>query len=173
MSTKPPYSEKQKTEIMDRICEYISNGESLRQALEYHDMPTMSTFYTWIDPKESDSDVVKELKANRAKQYARATKERADALVDQMLEIADDNKLDVSVDADGKWNVSGEVVQRSKLRVDTRKWIAARMNPKKYGEASLLKLADPSGDPLKINALFPTDILHVPSDDGTKKDSSP
>lgn len=33
---------------------------------------------------------------------------------------------------DEKYN--GDAVQRSKLRVDARKWVAAKLKPKKYGD---------------------------------------
>ena len=32
------------------------------------------------------------------------------------------------------WRVNGEHVQRSKLRVDARKWLLSKIAPKQYGE---------------------------------------
>src|SRR5262245_61740302 len=58
--------------------------------------------------------------------YARAREEQADAIFKEMLEIADrgrDNE-----------NESQARIQRDRLRVDTRKWMAARLAPKKYGD---------------------------------------
>ena len=66
-------------------------------------------------------------------QYTRAKDEQADALAEEMLDIADDEKEDVN---------------RSRLRVDTRKWIASRLKPKKYGEK--LELAGNKEAPLTI-----------------------
>jgi hypothetical protein len=66
-------------------------------------------------------------------QYARAKNESADVLVEQMIDIADDGTNDFIETEDGvKFN--HEHVQRSRLRVDTRKWIASKLKPKKYGE---------------------------------------
>jgi hypothetical protein len=72
-------------------------------------------------------------------QYTKAKEESADALFEQILDIADDGSNDWveqhSEDA-GKaaYKVNGEAIQRSKLRVDTRKWMAGKMRPKKYGD---------------------------------------
>jgi hypothetical protein len=61
------------------------------------------------------------------------------------------------------------VINRSRLRVDTRKWRIAKMHPKKYGEASLLKIGDPEGNAMKFNAIFTDDTLQA--DNGDKEDS--
>lgn len=71
--------------------------------------------------------------------YAIARGERATAIFEETLEIADDGrndwmeKLSASGEAVG-WAQNGEAVNRSRLRVDTRKWFLSRMDPKKYGE---------------------------------------
>jgi hypothetical protein len=59
---------------------------------------------------------------------------QADALFDEALEIADDAAGDWSTDKDGKRVLDHEHVQRSRLRVDTRKWAAGKMAPKRYGD---------------------------------------
>jgi hypothetical protein len=71
-------------------------------------------------------------------QYARAREEQADFLFEQCLAIADDDSGDVTIVTDGKGNaverVDHENIQRSRLRVDTRKWMAAKLAPEKYGD---------------------------------------
>jgi hypothetical protein len=54
-----------------------------------------------------------------AKRYARACEMRAEVIANETIEIADSKRLDVN---------------RDKLRVDTRKWLLAKLHPKKYGE---------------------------------------
>ena len=49
---------------------------------------------------------------------------------------------DTYMDADGNVKTDNEVIQRSKLRVDTRKWLASKMAPKKYGDKLGLGAAD-------------------------------
>jgi hypothetical protein len=83
----------------------------------------MTTVFAWLGRHEEF-----------AKQYARAKEESADALVEDMLAIADDGLNDTYVDENGIERTMTDVIQRSKLRVDTRKWIASKLKPKKYGE---------------------------------------
>jgi hypothetical protein len=58
-------------------------------------------------------------------------------LADELLEISD-NGLNDWMERNGEgnvgWLVNGEAIQRSKLRVDTRKWVASKLKPKKYGD---------------------------------------
>lgn len=118
------YKESEKQEIIDRICKHISdNNTSLRDALMLHDMPEAKTFYRWIDEDEE-----------KRQQYARACEVRAENIFEEILEIADENALDISIDDEGKWNINGEVVQRSRLKIDARKWVLSKMQPKKYGD---------------------------------------
>ena len=69
-----------------------------------------------------------------SEQYARAREAQADKLAEEALQIADDGRSDTYVDGDGNVKTDTEVIQRSKLRVDTRKWLASKMAPKKYGD---------------------------------------
>jgi hypothetical protein len=57
------------------------------------------------------------------RQYAQAREAQADALVDEMLDIADDRALDP---------------KDRRVRIDTRKWLAGKLKPKKYGEKLLV-----------------------------------
>lgn len=67
-------------------------------------------------------------------QYRRAREDQADYFADEILEIADDSTNDFMERKDGTEYCDQENIQRSRLRVDTRKWFAARMAPKVYGE---------------------------------------
>ena len=58
----------------------------------------------------------------------------ADKLFRKIIEIADDTGGDYVTTSDGKKIVDHENIQRSRLRVDARKWAAARLAPKKYGD---------------------------------------
>src|SRR5260370_5913718 len=60
--------------------------------------------------------------------------EQADKLFREIIEIADDKSGDYVTTSDGKTIVDHENIQRSRLRVDARKWAAARLAPKKYGD---------------------------------------
>lgn len=76
----------------------------------------------------------------------RAREAQADYLADETIEIADNAQNDwmearESEQSEG-WKLNGEHVQRSKLRIDTRRWFASKIAPRKYGEAVKLQ-----GDP--------------------------
>lgn len=69
--------------------------------------------------------------------YARAKEMQADFLVQEMLDIADDSTNDTEIKNFGDSTVeveNKEWTNRSRLRVDTRKWIASKLFPKKYGD---------------------------------------
>jgi len=100
----------------------------MRTVCRPDDMPAMSTVFKWLRERPDFSQ-----------QYARAKAEAADVLVEEILDIADDATNDwMEVHAKDAvaagYRLNGEHVQRSRLRIDTRKWIAAKLKPKKYGE---------------------------------------
>lgn len=74
-------------------------------------------------------------------QYARAMEARADKFAEEILEIADDGRNDTYVTENGE-ATNHDVIARSRLRVDARKWLAAKMAPKKYGEKVAIGGAD-------------------------------
>ncbi|MND20874.1 hypothetical protein D3C76_47880 [compost metagenome] len=115
-------------ELADRICARLADGTSLRTVCKADDMPHVATIFKWMREHPEFNE-----------QYGKAKQEAADALVEEMIDIADDGTNDwMEVhDKDGNctgYKVNGEHVQRSRLRVETRKWIAAKLKPKKYGE---------------------------------------
>jgi hypothetical protein len=116
-------------DLADKICARLATGESLRTVCKDEDMPCIQTIFNWFRLHKEFLD-----------QYTRAKEESADAMVEEILDIADDGTNDwmESWDKDGDrtgWKLNGEHVQRSRLRVDTRKWIASKLKPKKYGDS--------------------------------------
>ena len=120
------YSEREREQLFESIFELIENGKSLRKALATVKLSS-STFFIWIDENE-----------NKSKQYARACEERAEALLDEMIDIVDDKSNDIIETDLGDGIIvekpNNEVIQRSRLRYDARKWLISKLNPKKYGE---------------------------------------
>lgn len=117
------YSPEEKQEILDKVCALLEKGISARQALKEDGMPQSSTFFKWLSEERSFSE-----------QYARACESRADAIFEDILNIADDNSKDTRIAEDGKELTDHDVIQRSRLRVDARKWVLSKMMPKKYGD---------------------------------------
>ncbi len=110
------------TELAAEACRRMADGEGLRNICRDDHMPPESTVRGWaVDDREGF-----------AERYARARGMHADALFDEALEIADEVSGDWSVDKDGKPVFDHEHVQRSRLRVDTRKWAAGKLSPKRY-----------------------------------------
>lgn len=120
------------------ICEQIVDGKSLRAICRDNDL-SQRNFYRWL---LIDEDL--------AQQYTRAREEQADTIFDEILEIADDSTNDFMLDKDGAEAINPENIQRSKLRIDARKWMAGKMRPKKYSDHIRQELSGPDGSPIDI-----------------------
>jgi len=118
-------SEDERNELISKIISEIADGKSLRETCrELNAKP--SNFLRWI---ESSPLLVE--------QYARAMQIRSDIIFDEILDIADDGSNDLMTIQKGDESYemeNKEVTNRSKLRVDARKWVLAKMQPKKYGD---------------------------------------
>ena len=114
-------------EIATTICERLAYGESLRAICADAGMPNKATVFRWIGRHREFRD-----------QYVLAHEVQADLSFDEILKIADDASKDfvevTTADGTVSKRVDYDHIQRSKLRVDARKWAAARLAPKKYGE---------------------------------------
>lgn len=115
-------------ELGDRICEEIADGRSLRSICLDENMPGKSTVFRWLAADEVFRD-----------QYARAREAQSDALFDEILDIADDGSNDWMERHDDEggnigWRENGEALNRSKIRIDARKWMAGKLRPKVYGD---------------------------------------
>jgi len=123
-------------EIADQICEQVATtSKSMRTICAEVRIP-YTTHMQWLRDKEDYSN-----------QYARAKEDQADYLAEEILEIADDSSGDTDYTETGKIVMNAEFVARSRLKVDARKWIAAKLKPKKYGDK-----VDVTTDGKSINA---------------------
>jgi len=107
----------------DKICERIALGESVRKISKDKGMPCESTIYKWLRDVDGFSQ-----------QYARAREDQAEFYLDEIIAISDDVTLDTVVDGEGNERTNNEAIQRSRLKVDTRKWVMGKLKPKKYGD---------------------------------------
>ena len=132
------YSKEQIEKTFTEICRQIAEeGLSLRAVLRSEDMPNSETFYKWLDADEKKS-----------KQYTRATTSRAEEIFEDILVIADDQENDVYKDADGVDQTNHNVINRAKIRIDSRKWMLGKMNPKKYSDKIQVDTTEFSEQPL-------------------------
>lgn len=118
-------------ELANRICDRIADGESMRSICREEGMPDKRTMLRWLNAN-----------AEFRTQYAHAREEQADNLVEEILDIADDGWNDTYLDDEGNKRTDHDVIARSRLRVDARKWIAAKLAPKKYGDKLAIGGAD-------------------------------
>ncbi len=121
-------------EIAQEILERLAAGESLRAICRDVHMPSRSSVSLWVV-----NDV-----EGFADQYARARELGLEEMAESLTEISDDGTNDWVDDNDPDnpgYKLNGEHVQRSKLRVDTRKWILSKLAPKKYGDKQDINLS--------------------------------
>lgn len=115
----------------DRICEELSRGKTLRQVCKAEDMPHEATVRGWALNDE------KEARPGFFTQYSRAREIGYHAMADETLDIADDGTNDWKTRQQGEEVVDvvdHDHIARSRLRVDTRKWLLSKALPKIYGD---------------------------------------
>lgn len=120
MQIKDKTEEEYLTEF-EYICHEVENGIAVRKACTA--FMSSKKFYSLMEGSE-----------DLRKRYAHACEVRAENMFEEMLEISDSSNADVTISEEGKALVDGEAIQRSKLKIDTRKWMLAKMAPKKYGD---------------------------------------
>lgn len=115
-------------EIVTAICSEIAKGKKLVDVCAMDGMPTRSTFYLWMKDHPGVSDM-----------YTRAREERAELIADEILEIADAPIEEPKADEDGKilpfeQSRFRQTLEQRRQMIDARKWAAAKLNPKVYGD---------------------------------------
>ena len=124
----------------DAICEKIaSTSFSFKTICESLEIPT-GTALAWLNKQPTFQE-----------KYARAKEMQADLLAEEIMDIADDgsNDLMTIVKGDLSYEVENkEVVNRSRLRIDARKWIASKLKPKRYGDRISQEISGPDGKDL-------------------------
>lgn len=116
-------------DLADAICERVGRGESVVSICASKDMPHEVTVYRWLaDPEKQDF----------CRMYARAREVAAERFADEMVGIADSVRS----------GSTSEEVQAARLAIDTRKWIAAKHSPRKYGDK--IAVGGDTESPLKV-----------------------
>lgn len=144
--------------ISDEICERLARGETLNQICAKDHMPARPTVIGWdLEDRDGFSD-----------RYAHARQRLLDFWADQVVDIADDGEKDVTTRkrADGSEYdvVNGEVVNRSRLRVDTRKWLLSKLKPGQYGDRMKHEHGGDEGGPIVLK--FSEAVGGILEDDG-------
>ena len=112
-------------ELAEIICEKLVSGQSLRKICRSRGMPAISAVMRWLIRHPEFEE-----------QYARAREAQADTLADEILHIADTPKVGIKTKtvAGVVETTKGDMLEHRRLQVEARKWIAAKLKPKKYGD---------------------------------------
>ncbi len=109
-------------DIRSKILEGLADGRRLRAVCREDGMPHIATVMRWCaDDKEW------------CEQYARARAAGDDAMAEDIQAIADDTELDPN---------------DRRVKIDARKWLLGKRQPKKYGDK--IGLTDGDGGPLQV-----------------------
>jgi hypothetical protein len=122
-----------------KICSLIAHGKSLVSICSDEGMPSVETVYLWLRDERYKEFL---------NTYTRAREDQADTLSDEIIDISDEATVTVR-EQDGFTEVvfDSTAVARNRLRVESRKWVASKLKPKKYGDR-LLHAGDPE-QPIK------------------------
>lgn len=120
---RPKGSVKYGPDVFELILGRLAEGWSLRRACNEKGMPDAAVV---VRRALADADF--------SQRYTRARQVGFLLMAEELAEIADDGRNDTYVDDNGDVIINHDVVARSRLRLDTRKWLLAKMLPKVYGE---------------------------------------
>jgi hypothetical protein len=118
--------------IFDDICDRIACGESVNQICKDPNMISRETFYAAMRPDTPEAKALSD-------KYARAKLIQADYFAEEIIDIADDGRNDWIERENARTGekyiaLNSEAIERSRIRIDARKWNAAKNAPKKYGD---------------------------------------
>lgn len=111
-------------DLIAAILTRIVGGEGLVRICRDDSMPSVATVYSWLQTNQEFLD-----------RYIVARNEQADTLADEIIDLADD--------------ATNEGVAKARLQVDARKWVAAKLKPKKYGDKLTNEHTGIDGGPIR------------------------
>lgn len=128
-------------EIAERILQMVADGASIPKITDVMKIGD-STIYAWII---DDHD-------GFGQKYARAKHVVALRWADEINEIADHKRDDYVVNDEGKMVPDLEHIARSRLRIDTRKWLLSKVLPKVYGDKIITEITGKDGGAIEMQA---------------------
>lgn len=130
-------------ELGDQICMKIANSSlGLKHICDDLNVP-YSSVREWIYNDKHEMSA----------KYARAKEMQMEHMADEILDIVDDGSNDLMTIVKGDTvyeQENKEIVNRSKLRADTRKWLMSKLAPKKFGEKLDLTSGNEPLQPISI-----------------------
>lgn len=157
-------------EIGEEICARLAIGRSLVSICrDDKDMPCLSTVFRWLSKVTSFSDM-----------YARAREAQADALFEETLDISNNPVIGSKVtveqapstfNADTGEEIEGpkiiktttyDMIEHRKLQIETRKWVAGKLRPRKYGATVVqAEISGPEGTPMRTINMEPSEYAQI------------
>lgn len=130
--------------MAQEVCARIADGEPLTKVCRDGHLPSIMTVYRWME----DNSEFRE-------SYARARRIQAHAWASEIIELADiprpGDRIEVKDEAGvvSHKTVTADMVERSKLQVQARQWLVARLHPEMYGDRLAHQMLDEKGKPTK------------------------
>jgi len=129
------------TTVAKKIFLLLAEGVSLKKICSDPAMPSRSTVFKWLAEIDGFSD-----------KYEVAKLEGLEMHADEILEIADNASndwMDINDPDNPGFKLNGEHIQRSRLRIDSRKWVLSKLVPKKYGDKVDINHGGQEGNPIR------------------------
>jgi hypothetical protein len=126
--------------VADELCARLAKGHGLKPACRAVGVDTATVMKWATDTKHPFSE-----------RYKNARVIGYLMMAEEILEISDNSAGDFSTDENGNQVTNHENIQRSRLKVDSRKWIVARMLPHIYGDRVVTEHIGPNGGAIQVD----------------------
>jgi len=140
------------SEMAEAICAEIITGRSLPDISRDPGMPHVRTIFRWLANQPEFQRL-----------YELACLSRTHALAEEIIAISDDDSADwieepAKHGAGVVRRADNAAVQRARLKVDSRKWLLSKLQPRKYGDRVSAELTGANGGPIKTEQAFPDEL---------------
>ena len=152
------YSAEKRKELQEKILELLMKGEHLTGICKRKDLPSLDCVYSWL---RKDKEF--------AERYSFSREVAAQIMCDEIIEIADDSGDDWIDGWDGR-KLNRDAIERSRLKIDARKWTLAKMMPRKFGNQASIEVTGRDGGAITMaNSVIPIEELRKMRDDMNRK----
>lgn len=132
-TSKYGFGAKKRKAIQEKILERLMKGEHLTAICRDSEMPSLETVYRWLRTN-----------AEFAERYSFSREVAAQVMCDEIIEIADDSGDDWIDGWDGR-KLNRDAIERSKIKIDARKWTLATTMPHKFGNRTNIEVSGKDG----------------------------
>ena len=129
--------------LASEFCARVAAGRAVSRVCLDPDMPSQATVYNWLRSKPQFLE-----------SYTRAREDLLEHWANEIIDIADTSAIGmktVTTTEGVKVTVQvseADMIEHRRLQIESRKWLLAKLAPKKYGDR--LGLTDADGTPLSV-----------------------